>query len=345
MKFDGSWSAWGVGIVIASVLAQEAVRFFQGLPSTEGSSSTATHDEGSAKTTSILDLQAFAATLIAGASTGLGGTIVLLKWVDVKNMKLIGYLLSFSAGVMVYISFGDILPEAQKQLGFFEANMWMFAGMVLFGVMVGLIPEPDMEHGHSHGGSSGASNESGETPLSDKSLLRAALESAVSISLHNFPEGIAVYLSMLKGAEVGIPMAVAILLHNIPEGMAVAVPVYASTGSKTKAIQWTFLSGLVEPLGALAFVLVLNSFVTNYVVDCLLAMVAGIMIILTIKELIPISLKYIDEGKCSVFFGMGMFVLFISVYFIHYRWNICPHGDHSAHDGLSHDHSHHHDHH
>jgi len=84
--------------------------------------------------------------------------------------------------------------------------------------------------------------------------------------------------------------------------MAVAVPVYASTGSKTKAIQWTFLSGLVEPLGALAFVLVLNSFVTNYVVDCLLAMVAGIMIILTIKELIPISLKYIDEGKCSVFF-------------------------------------------
>jgi ZIP family zinc transporter len=321
---------------------------------------------------------AFLMACVAGLSTGFGGLLVLFY--GTPSAAKLGHLLSFSAGVMIYISFMDLLPEAAEGIGFVKANIAFFCGMIFFAVLAKLIPSDVGGHSHSHGEEEKETKEVKE-PLSppkspsrssrrisarkeankeesekekegkkedkaavakekeDKELKRVGLITALGISIHNFPEGIAVYLACMKGMDVGLPIALAIGAHNIPEGMAVASPIYHSTGSKWEAFKYSMLSGLCEPLAALAFSFFFSSYMTDETVQILLAAVAGIMVLVSLKELLPTALKYISSESAMISNALGMMFIGLSIYFLHN--NVHGH-DHSH--GHSHGHSHTHDH-
>ncbi|EFA79971.1 zinc/iron permease [Heterostelium album PN500] len=149
----------------------------------------------------------------------------------------------------------------------------------------------------------------------DNYLKNLGVVTAIGISLHNFPEGVAVYLSCLKGISVGMPLMLAIAAHNIPEGMAVAAPIYTATGSKWTAFKYCLYSGLCEPLGAIIFGFFFREYMTPYLVQSMLAAVAGIMLFMVVKELMPATLKYVDSATISNI--IGMFAIFLSIYWLH----------------------------
>jgi len=153
------------------------------------------------------------------------------------------------------------------------------------------------------------------------SLLMVGIITALGISLHNFPEGIAVYLSCMKGIHVGLPLAIAIAAHNIPEGMAVAAPIYNATKSKWQAFKWSFISGACEPVGALLFGYFFTKYFTEYLVQSVLAGVAGIMVYLSVKELMPATLQYVKPGPATISNTIGMFFyIFKCVLFTLLAW-------------------------
>jgi len=259
---------------------------------------------------------ALLACAVSGLSTGLGGLFILF-YGEPDNRKL-GHMLSFSGGVMLYISFMDLLTESIAKLGFMTANLWFFVGMLFFLVIIRFFPEPKMDK------KAKAKSENGK-PSQDAYLKHLGIVTAVGISLHNFPEGMAVYVSCLKGIAMGLPLTLAIAAHNIPEGMAVAAPMYAATGSKWLAFLYSFLSGLCEPLGAIIFGIIFGKYLTDYIIQSMLAVVAGIMVFMVIGELMPATFKYIKKGPAAVSFIFGMFVIFLSVYYLH---GMLPH-DHT----------------
>jgi ZIP family zinc transporter len=251
---------------------------------------------------------ALIATLISGLSTGIGGLMILF-YGKPSNTK-IGHMLSFSSGVMIYISFMDLLYESIIRLGFYTANLWFFVGMVFFALVLKLFPEPKIIDKKAK-----ARSDNGKPSQED--LIRLGIVTAIGISLHNFPEGLAVYVACLKGIHMGLPLTVAIAMHNIPEGLAVAAPIYEATGSKWQALKYSVLSGVCEPFGALVFGIFFSNVLTPYIVQCLLAGVAGIMVFMVIRELMPATLKYIKASDASISNLIGMFVMFYSVYYLH----------------------------
>jgi ZIP family zinc transporter len=167
----------------------------------------------------------------------------------------------------------------------------------------------------------------------EKELKRVGLVTALGISIHNFPEGIAVYLACMKGMDVGLPIALAIGAHNIPEGMAVASPIFHSTGSKWEAFKFSMLSGVCEPVAALLFALFFSSYMTDEVVQILLAAVAGIMVLVSLKELLPTSLKYISANSAMISNALGMIFIALSIYYLHQSGgHDHSHGGHHHHD-------------
>jgi len=246
--------------------------------------------------------------LLSGLSTGVGGLFILFY--GKPSATKLGHMLSFSAGVMVYISFMDLLRECVIRIGFFAANIWFFGGMIFFALIVAVVPEPEFVEK-----SSKKKDDNGKP--SEAYLKQLGLITALGISLHNFPEGMAVYISCLKGISMGLPLTVAIAAHNIPEGMAVAAPIYGATGDKWKALWYSILSGLCEPLGAVLFGVVFGSYLSEYIIQCMLAAVAGIMVYMSIRELMPATLKHIKAGPASISFLIGMFFMFLSVYYLH----------------------------
>lgn len=151
----------------------------------------------------------------------------------------------------------------------------------------------------------------------EKKIKRVGIITALSIALHNFPEGIAVYLACLNGLKFGIPIAIAIGAHNIPEGMAVASPIYHSTGSRWTAFKYSTISGLFEPIAALVFGLFFSSYFKEEYNQFLLASVAGIMVLVSFKELLPTALQYISAQKSMISNGLGMAFIAISIFFLH----------------------------
>lgn len=148
-------------------------------------------------------------------------------------------------------------------------------------------------------------------------LRRVGIVTALGISLHNFPEGIAVYLSCLRGIEVGLPIAIAIAAHNIPEGMAVASPIYHSTKSKWEAIKYSLLSGICEPVAALIFGVFLSPYISEDFIHCLLAGVAGIMILVSLQELLPTAFKYLNPERAMISLTSGMIFIGVTVFYLH----------------------------
>ncbi len=235
-------------------------------------------------------LLALGLTLIAGMSTGIGA--LLAFFTRATNTKVIATALGLSAGVMVYISFMELLPEAMTTIDTLEHGKMgkiyvlatFFGGMALAALIDFFIPEDENPHEY-HDTSDLHGNKS--TAQQGSRLKRTGFMLALAIGIHNFPEGIATFVSALEGIEVALPIVIAIAIHNIPEGIAVSVPIYHTTGNRRKALTYTFLTGLAEPIGALFGFMFLIPFWTPVVSSLLLSAVAGIMVFISFDELLP----------------------------------------------------------
>lgn len=260
-------------------------------------------------------LLAFGLTLFAGLSTGIGGVLSLF-WKK-TNTKLLSIVLGFSAGVMIYVSMIEIFTDARKHITDVlgnKAGSWLtvgafFAGIFLIALIDRLIPSYENPH-ESH-----RVEEMGECSLETKNsrLLHTSVMTALAIAIHNFPEGLAAFTSVIQNPPVGIAIAIAIAIHNIPEGIAVSIPVYCATGSRKKALLISLLSGFSEPVGAVVGYLILMPFLDEVVFGVLFAAIAGIMIFISLDELLPTAQKY-GEHHLSIF-GLvgGMMVMAVSL--------------------------------
>ncbi len=255
-------------------------------------------------------LIAFLLTLFAGLSTGIGG--LLTFFVNRKNTWFLSLALGFSAGVMIYISFIDIVPKAQDSLGalFTGKNasiittLSFFAGILIIGIIDKLVPSVENPH---------EIRIIGEDGKKSSHLMRMGVFTAIAIAVHNFPEGIATFTASLNDLSTGIVIAIAIAIHNIPEGIAISVPVYYATGSKKKALKYSFLSGLSEPVGALIGYLVLMPFLNGAVFGVVFAAVAGIMVYISLDELLPAAKEYGDHHISIYGLILGMAVMAASL--------------------------------
>jgi zinc transporter, ZIP family len=260
-------------------------------------------------------LLAFGLTLFAGLATGIGS--VLAFFTSRTNTKFLSISLGFSAGVMIYVSMVEIFVKAKvalvDSLGN-EAGNWLtvggfFAGMLLIAMIDKFIPKQGNPHELKKVEDMNSTGLGGKQP----DLLKMGTFTALAIGIHNFPEGIATFTAALQDPGLGIAIAVAIAIHNIPEGIAVSVPVYFATGDKKKAFKLSFLSGLSEPIGALIAWLFLMPFLNDVMFGIIFAAVAGIMVFISLDELLPAAKKY-DEAHLSIY-GLigGMAVMALSL--------------------------------
>lgn len=256
-------------------------------------------------------LFAFLLTAFAGLSTGIGSAIAFLA--KRTNKAFLSASLGFSAGVMVYVSFVEILRKAQDQLveqcgvvpGAWLTVASFMGGMMVIAVVDRLVPSYENPH-EARSVNSLSDADSGK-------LERMGKFAALAIAIHNFPEGLATFVAALTDMSIGIPIAIAIALHNIPEGISVSVPIYFATGSKAKAFWFSLLSGLSEPLGALIGYTILRPFFSPLVFGALFASVAGIMVFISIDELFPTAKEY-GQGHAAVYGLMaGMAVMALSL--------------------------------
>ncbi|MDR1916100.1 MAG: zinc transporter ZupT [Synergistaceae bacterium] len=265
-------------------------------------------------------LFAFALTLFAGLSTGVGSALAF--WAKQTNTRFLSVSMGFSAGVMIYVSFVEIFAEAKRIL----TNEWgahagswgtvgaFFAGMALIAVIDKLVPSEGNPHeAHSIEEMSEVEREQSELRHDMRALHHTGIFTAIAIAIHNFPEGLATFTAALVEPNLGIAIAIAIAIHNIPEGIAVSVPIFYSTGNRKKAFLYSFLSGLAEPAGALIGYLILMPFFSPAIFGMLFAAVAGIMVFISFDELLPAAEKY-GEHHLSIY-GLicGMVVMAISL--------------------------------
>jgi ZIP family zinc transporter len=258
---------------------------------------------------------AFGLTLFAGLSTGVGSAIAFFA--RQTNTRFLSVSLGFSAGVMIYVSLVEIFVKAKIELisvygdrpGYWYTVIAFFAGIALIAIIDKLIPSAENPHEIKGIEDIGAPSEE----MKSKKLMRMGLFTALAIGIHNFPEGLATFTAALTTPELGIAIAVAIAIHNVPEGIAVSVPVYYATGSKRRAFWLSFLSGLAEPVGALVGYLILMPFLSPAVFGVLFAGVAGIMVFISLDELLPSAEKY-GEHHLSIY-GLiaGMVVMAVSL--------------------------------
>jgi len=260
-------------------------------------------------------LIAFGLTLLAGLSTGIGSALAVFA--KKTNTAFLSLALGFSAGVMIYVSFVEILAKArealQAQLGPVP-GAWATAGAFFGGiVLIALIDRfvPDFENPHEMHRVEEIGEE--DRPKDMKKLYRMGLFAALAIGLHNFPEGLATFIAALTDPGLGAAVAAAIAIHNIPEGIAVSVPIYYATGSRKKAFGYSFLSGLAEPVGAGVGFLLLTPFLSDGLFGVVFAVVAGIMVFISLDELLPAAEEY-GEHHLSIY-GLigGMAVMALSL--------------------------------
>jgi ZIP family zinc transporter len=255
---------------------------------------------------------ALSLTLFAGLATGVGS---LLAFISKKfNPKFLSGALGFSAGVMIYVSFIEIFVKARESFsvsfgepkGYWFTTLAFFGGIAVIALIDALIPSYENPHeiGNTH---------EIQDDASQKRLLRMGIFSALAIAIHNFPEGLATFMGALKNPTLGISIAVAIAIHNIPEGVAVSVPIYYATKSRHKAFWLSFASGLAEPIGALLGYFILKSVFSESTFGIIFAGVAGIMVYISLDELLPTAEAY---GEHHIAIGgliAGMIVMAFSL--------------------------------
>ena len=258
---------------------------------------------------------AFGLTTIAGLSTGIGSMIALIA--KRTNTKFLCASLGFSAGVMLYVSFMDLVPIAKQELemycgekiGMLSLILAFFGGMGLIMLIDFLIPEPNNPHEMQ------GLEDMNNPERKQKSLHRIGIVVALSLCIHNFPEGIATFTAaMSSGLSVAIPITIAIAIHNIPEGIAVSVPIYHATGNKKKAFWMSFLSGLAEPAGALLAYIFLMPIWSPLINGIVMSSVAGIMVYISLDELLPTAEKYGKHHISITGLILGMIIMALSLF-------------------------------
>lgn len=256
----------------------------------------------------------FLLTLMAGLSTGVGSLLAFLYKGDQKKFLSVG--LGFSAGVMIYVSMIEIFQKALASLsveygekqGMLLTMVGFFGGMILIALIDLIVPKGKNPHEMEE-------LELNTQSSDDKSeLFRTGIFTALAIAIHNFPEGLATFVSAVHEPELAIPIVVAIAIHNIPEGIAVSVPIYSATGNRKKALGYSFASGLAEPIGAVIGYALLMPYMNDTVYGLLFASVAGIMVFISLDELLPAAEKY-GEHHLSIY-GMvaGMLLMGVSLW-------------------------------
>lgn len=256
-------------------------------------------------------LIAFLLTLIAGLCTGIGSCIAFFA--KRTNRKFLSVSLGFSAGVMIYVSMIEIFVKAQESLissmgeraGSWTTVIAFFGGMMFIAIIDKMIPSEKNPHE--------VKTIENIKSIENKKLMRMGVFTALAIAIHNFPEGLATFVSALQEPTLAIPIVIAIAIHNIPEGIAVSVPIYQSTGSKGKAFKYSFLSGLAEPVGALVGWLILMPIMNDIVFGIIFAGVAGIMVFISFDELLPAAREYGEHHLSLYGLIIGMVVMGISL--------------------------------
>lgn len=249
-------------------------------------------------------LFAFSVTLLAGLATGIGSLMALTS--KKFSPKFLSAALGVSAGVMIYVSFVEIFPKAMESLtsvygergGNLATVISFFVGMGIIALIDNLVPSYENPHELKNVDCTQESPECEKKKKemqSDRKLMRMGLFSALAIGIHNFPEGIATFMAAIKDPALGISIAVAIAIHNIPEGIAVSVPIYYATKSRRKAFVYSFLSGFSEPVGAVIGYLLLSHFVGDTAFGMVFAAVAGIMVYISLDELLPTAEEYSEH--------------------------------------------------
>lgn len=260
---------------------------------------------------------AFSLTLIAGLSTAIGSGVVLLS--KKFSPKFLAASLGFSAGVMIFISLVELYSQARDHLenlyGINKGSLYtliaFFAGIAIIALIDQLVPSSENPH------------EIGELCIGEEcpkenndGLMRLGVMSAIAIAIHNFPEGIATFVSAMNDSNLGVSIAFAVGIHNIPEGIAVAIPIYYATKSKQKAFWHSLFSGLAEPAGALIGYFLLARLFHDSFMGVILAGVAGIMVYISLDELLPTAEKYGEHHPAILGVIGGMAVMGISLLLI-----------------------------
>ncbi len=258
-------------------------------------------------------------TAFAGLSTGIGSTIAFFA--RRTNTKLLTVSLGFSAGVMIYISFVEIFAEAKmsfiENFGNFTGTLFtitaFFGGILLIALIDKFIPS--FENPHEMRGVEDMTDQ--KMKKDDHKLFRMGIFTALVVTIHNFPEGIATFMTALNDPTLGVAIAVAVAIHNIPEGIAVSVPIFYATGNRRKAFCYSFLSGVAEPVGGVLAYLLLMPFLSAEnspaIFASVMAAVAGIMVFISFDELLPSAEEY-GEHHWGIY-GLvgGMAVMAVSL--------------------------------
>ncbi len=258
---------------------------------------------------------AFTLTFAAGLATAVGSLLVLFS--KRPNPRLLAFGLAFAGGAMVYVSLSEILNKSISsfaqaygdRLGYTYGTLWFLGGVLLVVLIDHLVPNPhdslDKQdpafHDHSH-----------------TQIRRVGLLSAIAITAHNFPEGLATFFATLESPSVGLPLAFAIAIHNIPEGIAIAVPVYLATGRKSYAFGASLLSGLAEPVGAAIGYFLLADALSPATFGAVFGLIAGIMVFLALDELLPAAKRY-AQGHETVY-GLVIGMATIAVSLVLFKW-------------------------
>jgi len=276
---------------------------------------------------------AFGLTVFAGLATGVGSLIAFFA--KRTDFRFLSIATGFSAGVMLYVAFVEIFVKGAEVLTEAYGDYWghwintggFFAGMLMIGLIDALIPAAGNPHEiHTEEETRAVRKEADPTAfirehgLENKKLLRMGLFTALAITIHNFPEGIATFLAALEDPALGVAIAIAVALHNIPEGISVSVPIYYATGSRLKAFWYSVLSGMAEPLGAVIayFGIVLffggsDGAVPSEVMGFLFSGVAGTMVYISLDELLPASRAYGKGHDSLIGLVAGMVVMALSL--------------------------------
>ena len=242
---------------------------------------------------------------IAGLSTVLGAVIIFFS--KTRNEKFLTFSLGFSAGVMITVSFTDLFPTAQEAISKYHGKvngiLWSILFLLIGALMAYLI---DIFIPEEEKGTVAKCNNNFD-------IFRVGLVSTIALMIHNFPEGIATFVSGYQDTSLGIAVTLAIALHNIPEGIAIAMPIYFATKSKYKAIKYSFLSGMAEPLGALMAYIVLKPFISDVMISIVLILVAGIMITLAIEEMLPEANSHNKTKQSILGLIIGLILVIINM--------------------------------
>lgn len=244
----------------------------------------------------------FILSLIAGLSTTAGAGFLFIYRNLSKNS--LHFFLGLSAGVMLYLSFIELLPESIHHIGFAFGNLLFFSGIFFMAIVDRFFP-------HYLFGASACTNEQ-----CDRKLYSTGIMVAIGLALHNFPEGVTVFMGSYLNIEFGIVLALAITLHNIPEGIAIAAPILAATGSKVKALKYSFLAGIIEPVGGLFAYFILRPYLGTDLLYVVFALVAGVMVYISFDELLPVCFKCDLKHVPIAGISLGMILAALSILFL-----------------------------